>query len=658
MPVPGVPNIYTLPFSTSNTMEFNWSPGTDNGNAITSYFLTIPPDSRTFTIPPDWRYYTVTNLSAAVTYYPTLAASNSDGLGPSSNFREFQCGVVPPNAPSTVTASLLGTTSALVSWSQPPIFPDATIFWYYIQSQSSKSTDPPVLASANGLTQSNIIVTGLNPNSSYSFLVRPVNCPGYGPSTFSATVGLNPTSFPGLNFWIDAADSSSVTLSSGNVSQINDKSGNNYNVTQATSGSQPAYASSNIYLSTTKYLNIPQAAINNASTWSLFIVLNPVSSSNWIFVKQRDGFNTYNVLSMTYNTSSGGGGQNGIQNFGYWRSLNAGSQANTGLGLYINRPQLWELIYNGTSLTMYRDGISLTSTTGTFAIQDVTNATNFTLGTWIAGGTTQNSGVTNFRLGEIAFYTNAVSSGDRISLENYFIQKWAITSFTPTSVSGLQVWLDGNDPLGTGTPPSNGATVTTWSDKSGNANNATSGAATFVAGSPGFLNFGGSTSYSLTSGTFIVNNYFTFFIVERLQSSANSAAALFGSQTYPDKVTVTLANYQNAGLTGLNWVRVTDNSISGLSAFTTAAAQPTRIWTFRFKTNLQTIRINGVQVYSYVTNTKQTNWLTPRIGGALNNAAFNYFGHMKEILMYNSELTDAEVFNIESYLATKWKVFT
>lgn len=657
MPVPGVPNIYTLPFSTSDTMEFNWSPGSDNGNPITSYYLTIPPDSRTFMIPPEWRYYTVPNLSAAVTYYPTLAASNSDGLGLSVNFREFQCGSVPPTAPSTVSASLIGTTSSIVAWTPPPTLPDATVFWYYIQSQSSKLTDPIITASANGLQQSNILLTGLSSNSSYSFLVRPVNCPGYGPSTFSQVIGLNPSSFPGLTFWIDAADSSSVTLVSGNVSQINDKSGNNYTVTQTGAGSRPSYASSNITFSSDKYLDIPQAAINNASSWSLFMVINPTSSSNWIFVKQYNGLNTYNVLSMTYNTSSGGGTQNGTQNYGYWRSLNAGTQANTGTGLYIGRSQLWELIYDGTTMIMYRDGVSLRSTTGSFAIQNVTTATNFTIGAWIAG-TIQNSGVTNFKFGELAFYSNAVSATNRLLLENYFITKWGITAFTPTSISGLQVWLDGNDPLGTGTPPSNGATVSTWFDKSGNANNATSGAATFVAGNPGFLNFGGTTNYALTSGAFIVNNYFTFFIVERLQSTANSAASLFGSLTYPDKVTVTLANYQNSGLTGLNWVRVTDNSISGLSAFTTAAAQPTRVWTFRFITNSQTVRINGTQVYSFTTNTKQTDWLTPRIGGALGNAAFNYFGHMKEILMYNSELTDAQTFNIETYLMTKWGAFT
>ena len=39
--------------------------------------------------------------------------------------------------------------------------------------------------------------------------------------------------------WLDADDASTITSSSGNVSQWNDKSGNGYHVTQATGTAQP-----------------------------------------------------------------------------------------------------------------------------------------------------------------------------------------------------------------------------------------------------------------------------------------------------------------------------------------------------------------------------------------------------------------------------------
>ena len=138
-----------------------------------------------------------------------------------------------------------------------------------------------------------------------------------------------PTDIGGCQLWLDGADATStgITLSGTSVISWNDKSGNAYNLTQGTSGSQPSYSANLITFSSNKFLNIPQAVMNNAATWSLFFVINPISSSNWIMVKQRDGQNTYNVLSMTINTNSGGGGQTGSTGFLYWRSFNAGSQA-------------------------------------------------------------------------------------------------------------------------------------------------------------------------------------------------------------------------------------------------------------------------------------------------------------------------------------------
>ena len=46
--------------------------------------------------------------------------------------------------------------------------------------------------------------------------------------------------------WLDAADASTVTTVSGNVSQWNDKSGNGRNVAQGTAGSRPAYTSAGL----------------------------------------------------------------------------------------------------------------------------------------------------------------------------------------------------------------------------------------------------------------------------------------------------------------------------------------------------------------------------------------------------------------------------
>ena len=43
--------------------------------------------------------------------------------------------------------------------------------------------------------------------------------------------------------------------------------------------------------------------------------------------------------------------------------------------------------------------------------------------------------------------------------------------FSPTSIGGCALWLDGADPAGNGVIPANGSTVSTWVDKSGNSKN-------------------------------------------------------------------------------------------------------------------------------------------------------------------------------------------
>ena len=56
-----------------------------------------------------------------------------------------------------------------------------------------------------------------------------------------ASGGFSPKNISGLQLWLDAADSSTVTLNSGNVSEWLDKSGNGRNAAQTTAANQPAY---------------------------------------------------------------------------------------------------------------------------------------------------------------------------------------------------------------------------------------------------------------------------------------------------------------------------------------------------------------------------------------------------------------------------------
>lgn len=55
-----------------------------------------------------------------------------------------------------------------------------------------------------------------------------------------------PDQLPGLNLWLDASDTSTITSSSGAVSQWSDKSGNGINLTQGTAANQPTTGSTTL----------------------------------------------------------------------------------------------------------------------------------------------------------------------------------------------------------------------------------------------------------------------------------------------------------------------------------------------------------------------------------------------------------------------------
>jgi hypothetical protein len=778
---PSAPILRNAPRASPNTLEFYWiTPTSNGGSPITGYQLVLNPGGLTCNIPVPLptpsNYYKVTGLTNAVGYQATIAATN-DGTnyGDVANFRELQPGSKPPQRTTSATLTALGTSNALIQWSPPAVLPDATIFWYVIQSRSTNPADPVLKVTADGTIQSNYFFSGLNSNSIYDFNIRPVNGPGYGPSNLTNTIqfptpftpsnisglqlqiwfdavdpfangsgvgdntiintwfdksgnarnapvqdlnafryrndgtgngilfaansrynipetslsnavarqyftefivqrlredtggeqvmvgswggtsagsismryeqanagviefgfnyndlkvsmpnwnaspqnrilsasflpqnrhvylygvsrgsdtnnfpvigwkepaigggyggnyyrgyiseillytglvtpflrqkiegylawkwgltgnlptshpfrnvqpttaGFVPTAFPNLQFWIDASDLTTITLNSGNVSQWNDKSGNGYHLTQSTTANQPPYnatvGASNVQFLNDDYMNIPQGAINNASQYTLYFVFTPIATTNWIFVKQWDGNNTYNALSMTrYNTASANTA--GTSQLLYFRSLNSGTLANS-TSVLNAQPQIITMRYDGTNLVLYRNGAQLSSTAGTFAIQNITGVTNFTLGAWILNTVIQNSGVTNFTLNEMLFYNTSLADPDRQTVEGYLGWKWGLTNYfffsqpykfsnpmapvtRAVTPAGLTVLLNAKEYLGTGQWLNTGSL-----GGSANANNNAGTIAKSADGAGIVLN--GSTTYIVPpTGTIDLNSF-------------------------------------------------------------------------------------------------------------------------------------------------------
>ena len=220
------------------------------------------------------------------------------------------------------------------------------------------------------------------------------------------------------------------------------------------------------------------------------------------------------------------------------------------------------------------------------------------------------------------------------------------TAFSPTSIAGCSLWLDGADPIATGTPPADGTSLSTWSDKSSsgynaiNVNNAAT-VRTNIQNSNSVIRFN-SSRYSVTYPSFPFTGY-TFFVVMYLSTNSGSYQRIINGSFSDQYLFIGTNNGSIATFNGNGtWNDINTNSPS--------------------ISNFQNWRIVVVTVGSSV--------LTPYVDGTAQNtktgttAAFsnlyigdvgqNYIGDIGEIIVYNSVLSTTQRQTIESYLAQKW----
>jgi hypothetical protein len=479
----------------------------------------------------------------------------------------------------------------------------------------------------------------------------------------------SPQVVPGLSLWLDGADASSVTLNSGFVTSWRDKSGNGYTTTQTTAAHQPSYSSNFITFGTNSnyYMNMPQSAINNATTWTMFYVFNPSSPTNWIMSKQYDGSNSYNIVSMTYSTNSIGFTLVGTTGVPYIHMFNAAPYFSGTSALSLTT-QIISTVYDGTTLYYYVNGTLFTQTAGSFAFPDVTNATNFTLGARVVAGSLETPNVTNFKLGELIFYNNSLSTTQRQQVEGYLAWKWGLqtslpssnpyystsspTITTPLAYSGCTLWLDASD-----TTTYNTANISAWTNKGTSGGSATKGGATPTAttinGVPAIQQSGAFWSIPVNYTTGIV----TVFGVATFGASTTNAIFI-GSSSGSN------GNLQMFGFWGTIGSRTQMNAagapICGAGEFATIPLfnSSSILCILGNSTSAGNgVYINGAVVTPSVAfaNTCSTGTVTSYIGydASVGSAGSLTFG---EIIIYNGALTSTQRSSVESYLSKKWRI--
>jgi len=230
-----------------------------------------------------------------------------------------------------------------------------------------------------------------------------------------------------------------------------------------------------------------------------------------------------------------------------------------------------------------------------------------------------------------------------------------LTAFSPLSVGSIALWLDGKDPAGTGTAPSAGATVSTWTDKSTSAKNATAGGTpTYVSG--GGINFNGSSWFSNVSFAQNLSQRSIFIVMQETVHS--SVYGVFPLIPNPSSGT----DYQTT--TGLsietsNGLRFYGNSGSYQSDIGNATLLVKAIYNDNMNTTAGSTFLNGTSINTvtagYTAGTCSgygvgSRWQGP--SGISASLALN--GVIFEIMYFNSPLGTTDRLNIEGYLAQKW----
>jgi hypothetical protein len=230
-------------------------------------------------------------------------------------------------------------------------------------------------------------------------------------------------------------------------------------------------------------------------------------------------------------------------------------------------------------------------------------------------------------------------------------------NFSPKAISGLTLWLDGNDPNATGVQVSATTPISTWKDKSGNGYNATSSGtapqASYDLGFPNskiLVNFIG-TGYYTSTLTLPASTSMSVFIVKTIGSGQmlyfGSGACYFGENATA-----------GSGFTTINFFVPNVTTIPQPTYYGSTSYDPVLLNAI---INGATTRVEMLDLYNIYSSFDSANTsFSCSAGnyqlfvGANNTGASKYQGKIAEILIYQSNLSPGNYKALQGYLTRKW----
>ena len=503
--------------------------------------------------------------------------------------------------------------------------------------------------------------------------------------------GFDPRTIPGCVVWLDAADTSTLTLSGSNITALRDKSGLSNNV-NSISATAPTYnsADSSINFTATSGTFLRGAISQTNSNASVFVVasiitqttpfiprlsmLGSSATSNSTVIGQLLVVDVGNPRVYTYlstNTNPSGQGTNImtlVSNVTYGTR-----QVITNVSTFQNTVYTISTFLNGDAQTT-----SVSTRTGAFTASGTNVATynKYSIGNYL-DSIASNGDAYNGKIFEYLVFNNALTLAQCRQVEGYLTWKWGIQTsmpttqpyrsfkpnlqyFQPTDIAGLSVWFDAADTNTiTGSSP-----VTAWRDKSGNRWNATTliGTAptlTTVNGNTA-VSFAGSSTLTVSNVSFSIVQPRAIFVVYRIVTSTPNYISFFSTQwsggnnqgghnnlTYSTGGGAFLQSFAVGGA-----VRAVNTSLTPNTLGTTAQIAYIHSAT---STANNFITQNGT---SYTLNSAD------QTASGYSTLTINYFiGNaypqpyiLCEYIMYQREFTIAERQQVEAYLAWKWGI--
>lgn len=229
--------------------------------------------------------------------------------------------------------------------------------------------------------------------------------------------------------------------------------------------------------------------------------------------------------------------------------------------------------------------------------------------------------------------------------------------FTPTQLSGLVAWFKA-DSIGAG----DGSAVSTWSDSSGNANDATNGGAAgtkptyktnIVNGQPVVRFDGGDGLIVANQANFNIATY-TAFIVATYTSGTGAIMA--------KNVLVANTTRRKLQFSFSNTTTFTTSSGNDGTQFNTTISNATTPGIYVYTTTGDSAHIvtkNGTDTASTTTlNESSGNFNSSPllIGSAFGIGTEGYVGDIAEIIIYNVPLAASERLGVQNYLADKYGI--